>query len=231
MLRICYVEDEKAQELALKNLISQWKGEALLKVYQNGEAFLFEHENTCPFDLLILDIQLNQSLSGMDLARKVRAMDSHVTIIFLTNDPQYVFAGYEVAAARYFMKPVTADQLYPLLNELAQAQPKEKKYWIFSAGGEKVKLDTEEIQVVEVTKHYIQINTSDKTYETKLSLSEAQQAVDAEKFISPHRSYLVQLGKIRRITRSSVIMENGQEVPLSRNKYKEINEAFIRANL
>lgn len=34
MLRICYVEDEKAQELALKNLISQWKGEALLKVYQ-----------------------------------------------------------------------------------------------------------------------------------------------------------------------------------------------------
>ena len=193
MLRICYVEDEKAQELALKNLISQWKGEALLKVYQNGEAFLFEHENTCPFDLLILDIQLNQSLSGMDLARKVRAVDSHVTIIFLTNDPQYVFASYEVAAARYFMKPVTADQLYPLLNELAQAQPKEKKYWIFSAGGEKVKLDTEEIQVVEVTKHYIQINTSDKTYETKLSLSEAQQAVDAEKFISPcfHKGNIV----------------------------------------
>lgn len=231
MLRICYVEDEKAQELAMRNLISQWQGEAALKVYQNGEAFLFEHSHTCPFDLLILDIQLSEGLSGMDLAKKVREVDSHVTIIFLTNDPQYVFAGYEVAAARYFMKPVSADQLYPLLNELAEAQPKEKKYWIFSAGGEKVKFDIDDIQVVEVTKHYIQIYTTDQTYETKLSLSEAQQAVDAEKFISPHRSYLVQLSKIRRITRSSVIMENGQEVPLSRNKYKEVNEAFIRANL
>ncbi len=231
MLRICYVEDEKAQELALKNLISQWQGEAVLKVYQNGEAFLFEHENTCPFDLLILDIQLSEGLSGMDLAKKVRETDSNVTIIFLTNDPQYVFAGYEVAAARYFMKPVSADQLYPLLNELEQVRPKEKKYWIFSAGGEKMKLDIDEIQVVEVMKHYIQIYTADKTYETKLSLSEAEQAVGADKFISPHRSYLVQLSKIRRITRSSVIMENGQEVPLSRGKYKEINEAFIKANL
>lgn len=231
MLRICYVEDEKAQELALKKLLSQWNGETVLKVYPNAEAFLFEHENTCPFDLLILDIQLSDGLSGMDLARKVRAVDSHVTIIFLTNDPKYVFAGYEVAAARYFMKPVTVDQLYPLLNELAQAQPKEKKYWIFSAGGEKVKLDIDEIQVVEVTKHYIQIYTADQTYETKLSLSEAQQALGEAGFISPHRSYLVQLDKIRRITRSSMIMENGQEVPLSRNKYKEINEAFIRANL
>ncbi len=231
MLRICYVEDEKAQELALTNLISQWQGEAVLKVYQNGEAFLFEHGNTCPFDLLILDIQLSEGLSGMDLAKKVRETDSNVNIIFLTNDPQYVFAGYEVAAARYFMKPVSADQLYPLLNELEHAQPKEKKYWIFSAGGEKMKLDIDEIQVVEVMKHYIQIYTADKIYETKLSLSEAEQAVGAGKFISPHRSYLVQLSKIRRITRSSVIMENGQEVPLSRGKYKEINEAFIKANL
>ncbi len=231
MLRICYVEDEKAQELALKNLISQWQGEAALKVYQNGEAFLFEHPNTCPFDLLVLDIQLSEGLSGMDLAKKVRETDSNVTIIFLTNDPQYVFAGYEVAAARYFMKPVSADQLYPLLNELAQALPKEKKYWIFSADGNKIKLDVEEVQAVEVMKHYIYIYTAKETYETKLSLSEAQQALGESGFISPHRSYLVQLGKIRRITRSSVIMENGQEVPLSRNKYKEINEAFIKENL
>ena len=231
MLRICYVEDEKAQELAMRNLISQWQGETVLTVYSSGEAFLFEHEDICPFDLLILDIQLNQGLSGMELARKVRAMDSHVTIIFLTNDPQYVFAGYEVAAARYFMKPVSTDQLYPLLNELVKAQLRKKKYWIFSAGGEKIKLDTDEIQMVEVMKHYIQIYTADTTYETKLSLDEAQQALGKQDFISPHRSYLVQLSKIRRITRSSVIMENGQEVPLSRNKYKEVNEAFIRANL
>ena len=167
----------------------------------------------------------------MDLAKKVRAVDNSVTIIFLTNDPQYVFAGYEVAAARYFMKPLKADQLYPLLDELAKVQTKEKRYWIFSAGGEKVKLDIEEVQVVEVMKHYLHIDTEQKTYETKLSLADAKQVVGEAGFVSPHRSYLVQLSKIRRITRSSVIMENGREVPLSRNQYKEINEAFIRANL
>ena len=80
-------------------------------------------------------------------------------------------------------------------------------------------------------KHYLHIDTDTETYETKLSLSEAKKALGEEGFISPHRSYLVQLSKIRRITRSSVIMENGREIPLSRNQYKEINEAFIRANL
>ena len=231
MLRICYVEDEKAQELALRSLIGSWPGEAALTVYASAEGFLFEHEAACPFDLLILDIQLTEGLSGMDLARKVRAADSRVAIIFLTNDPEYVFAGYEVAAARYFMKPVTAAQLYPLLDELDKAQPQEKQYWIFSADGEKVKLDVAEIQVVEVMKHHIHVSTAAESYETKMSLAEAQQALGGAAFVSPHRSYLVQLNKIRRITRSSVIMENGQEVPLSRSKYKEINEAFIKANL
>lgn len=231
MLRICYVEDEKAQEMALKNLIRQWNGEATLKVYPKAEAFLFEHPDTCPFDLLILDIQLSEGLSGMELAKKVRTVDSNVTIIFLTNDPQYVFAGYEVAAARYFMKPMNADQLYPLLDEMTKVKPDKKQYWILSVDGEKVKLDIDEIQVVEVIKHHIHIYTADQTLETKFSLAEAEQAVGAGKFVSPHRSYLVQLSKIRRITRSSVIMENGQEIPLSHSKYKEINEAFIKANL
>lgn len=239
MLRICYCEDEPAQVLAMKQILLKWP-EAALTVYSSAEAFLFEHglgakpagsaqQPACPFDLLILDIQLDQ-MSGMELAKRVRQWDASVAIIFLTNDPAYVFAGYEVAAARYFMKPLSEEKLFPVLRELEEKQTTEKKYWIFTMDGEKVKLDTEQMISIEAVGHYIKIQTAVQCFEIKKSLQEAARELPDTEFISPHRSYLVQIKAIRRITRISLILENGQEIPLSRNRYQEVNEAFIRTN-
>ena len=49
-------------------------------------------------------------------------------------------------------------------------------------------------------------------------------------FFRIHRSYLVNLKKVIRIGRASVTLEGGQELPLARGKYDDVNRAFIQRN-
>lgn len=47
-------------------------------------------------------------------------------------------------------------------------------------------------------------------------------------FISTHRSFLVSLAAVERVQRTECILCDGSSVPVSRNAYKSVNEAFIR---
>ena len=54
------------------------------------------------------------------------------------------------------------------------------------------------------------------------------QPEQAEKFVSTHRSFIVSLAAVERVQRTECILSDGSSVPVSRNAYKSVNEAFIR---
>lgn len=59
-----------------------------------------------------------------------------------------------------------------------------------------------------------------------MSLSKIQEAVD-DRFVSSHRSYLVNLSHVDQLTKQSLRLSNGHQVPISRRLDKKIQEAFI----
>lgn len=46
-------------------------------------------------------------------------------------------------------------------------------------------------------------------------------------FRKTHRSYIVNLAHVRSITKTDVIMDNQDMIPLSRRMYQQVNESFI----
>jgi two-component SAPR family response regulator len=68
-------------------------------------------------DAAALDILLKgQELSGIDTARKLRAQGFEGPIVFLSSSKEYGPESYEVNAAGYLEKPVTADKISILLQ-------------------------------------------------------------------------------------------------------------------
>lgn len=235
-VRLAYCDDEEIQLEYVHALCKQWAAQAAepLKycAYKSAKEMLFENMESYPFDLLMLDIDM-EGMSGMELARSIRKKDDAVPIIFLTNRREYVFEGYEVRALRYLLKPLDKEKLFPILDELCAASKKEKDYLIVSLAGENIKLDQRDILSVEANGHYLTIHTAEGDYEIKKPLGELAEelshtAEGKQSFISSHRSFLVNLAHIERVTRTECLLSNGSTVPVSRNCYKAINEAFIR---
>ncbi len=77
--------------------------------------------------LAILDIELG-TVSGLDLCRELRAIDSHTNIIFLTAYSDYSLDAWKTEASGFLLKPLTPKGLkeqlkklrYPLLVEGAE---------------------------------------------------------------------------------------------------------------
>ena len=90
MLRILYCDDEPAQEIYLQRAVQKWeeisRETIRLQTFRSAEEVLFELDQTVPYDLLLLDIQMKQ-MNGMELAREIRKRDRNVAVAFLTNDP------------------------------------------------------------------------------------------------------------------------------------------------
>lgn len=242
---IAYCDDEKIQLDYMQKLVEDWSKQrhisCTFKGYESADALLFEYPSHLPFDALILDIDM-RGMDGMALARRIREKEETLPILFLTNRREYVFDGYEVKALRYLMKPVDAEKIGALLDEIYAGCKKEKRYLVETIGGESVKIDVDSILSIEAKGHYILVHTKTGDYEYKKSLSEivqelaaltkenpdAPQGETAAGFISTHRSFLVNLAEVERILKMECILSDGTHVPVSRSAYKAVNEAFIR---
>ena len=229
-MRLAYCDDEEIQLEYMQRLAEQWAKQAGVSLtycaYKSAEELLFENAEDYPFDLLILDIDM-QGMDGMALARKIRTKDAKIPILFLTNKREYVFEGYEVQALRYLLKPMTEEKLFPLLNEVCTAAREEVQSLIVSAEGEHCKIAVSDILCLEADGHHVRIHTAKRDYMVKRAFTELAGEL-ADGFATTHRSYLVNLLHVERVQRTECILSDGSIVPISRNSYKAVNVAFIR---
>ncbi len=230
--RIAICDDEPEQSSALREIVDGWGrmtgAECRVSVFPSAEAFRFAYEDDSAYDILLLDVEM-KGMTGIELARRLRAEGCRAEIVFITSHFEFVGEGYEVDALHYLQKPVSAEKLCAVLDRAAQKLAVEPPFVVLSCDGGTVKLYESEILYVESFLHDIVIHTAGRNLRTKESIS-AFAARVGEDFFRAHRSYIVNLKAVVRIDRTSVTLEGGAAVPLARGKYDEINRAFIARN-
>ncbi len=225
-------DDDAAQLASLARMTEAWAAKAghscHVRSFPSAESFLFAWEDDNAYDILLLDVEM-PGLSGIDLAKRIRQQGARPEILFITSHFEFIAEGYEVEALHYLMKPVGGDKLMEVLDRAAARRAVEPPSLVITCEGELVKLYETEILYVEASLHYITIYTRDRVYTIKESLSAFARRL-SDGFYRCHRSYLVSLGEIVRISRREITLENGKVLPLSRGLYDEINRAFIAKN-
>ena len=81
--------------------------------------------NTCPVDVLFLDIQM-PGMTGFDLLSKVNAQPF---VIFTTAFDEYALRAFEVNSIDYLVKPIEPAQLERALRKLDRVRPIVKPEW------------------------------------------------------------------------------------------------------
>ncbi len=227
--RIAVCEDDVRESAQTVALLQKWAKQQditiQLSTFSSAEDYLFLHNGSHPFDILLLDVEM-QGISGIDLAKRIRVFDHYAEIIFVTSHIEFMGEGYEVDALHYLIKPLQQEKFFQVLNKAVEELAVEIPSIIVSCEGELVKLSENEILYVESSLHYVVIHTREMEYRIKENISSIAEKLSS-RFCRIHRSYLVSLLYVVRISRTEVSLSDGTKLPLARSMYEVVNKAFI----
>ncbi|OYP58651.1 hypothetical protein CG709_00650, partial [Lachnotalea glycerini] len=139
---------------------------------------------------------------------------------------EYAMDGYEVDAFRFLAKPVSQIKLKVALQDVQNEINRNKKMLIKDFDKE-ILIKYRDIVTIEAQNVNISIHTMNDFYLIRKTLAKMEEEVKGTMFYKPHRSYLINLGYIMHYTNKLITMENGDLIPLSRNKLKELKDALI----
>ena len=226
--KIAICDDFEQDAKYIASAVNKWaeKERILLdvEVFPSADSLLFHYADHKDFDIMLLDIEM-PSMSGIELAKKIRLENDAVQIIFITGYIDYISEGYDVAALHYLMKPLSEDKLSEVLNRAVLKIRKNEKSLFLSISGEMLRIPIYQIKYLEVQQNYVTVHAK-KDYTVKKTLGEFERELD-ERFYRMGRSFIVNLSCINKITKTDVFLSDGSVIPLPRGQYESLNKAFI----
>ena len=72
------------------------------------------------------------------------------------------------------------------------------------------------------------IHTINKDFDVRYSLEKIEKDLNLDKFVRCHKSFLINLTYVENIKSNTAILDSGEEIPVSRYRYKEVKEKFLR---
>ena len=231
MIKIAILEDQSEQANHLLTLLKRYGEEHAdfsyaAQHYDRSIALLSEYN--CDVDMLLLDIQMPDML-GMDVAKKIREIDSHVMIIFITTLTQYAIEGYSVGAFDYVVKPVRYDAFAAKLDRARRmlAHRHQSKTIDLRTKENVRRLSVDEILYLEVVNHDVLIHTDAQVYRQWGSLKTYEDQLRDSHFARCNACYLVNLKYVRGISGDTVTVHR-DELSISKPKRREFLAAVAQ---
>lgn len=229
MYRVAIIEDDKEWQARLKEYLEGYGKENAINfsvsLFDDGLDFLMEYLSN--YDIIFLDIEMAHS-NGLEVAKKIRAKDEGVPIIFVTNMAQYALKGYEVAALDFIVKPANYyDIVYRIEKALHLLERNKKDEIILTCDRQIRKINISDIYYVEVKKHQLIYHTAKENIEVWGSLSKTEEQLKKYGFCKCNSGYLVNLHYVDEI-KGNEVRVNGEWLLISRPKRAEfINQLTL----
>ena len=228
-MRAAIIDDSKVDAERVKSYIQRFAREEALDlscfVFPDGQSFLSgEHAG---MDLIIMDIDM-PGLNGIQAARLLRKTDPDVTLMFITNMPQYALAGYEVDAVDYLLKPVVYGEFRLKLKKALRyiRMREDAKITLKTAEG-MMQISVRTITYVESELHYTVYHTLERDCRVRGTIGDAEKQLRRYHFSRCNSGYLVNLRYVQAVEKEDVVV-NGIRLKMSRGRRNSFFTDFTR---
>jgi len=218
-MRIAIVDDESIFRKQITESISSLygKGEVSCFQYADGKELITAFKNGFELDAVFLDIEMKE-MDGMEAARLIRTFSADIPVVFMTSHTEMAMEGYEVSAFRFLSKPIDMEKLRETLKDLEKRLKVEEKI-ILKVEGEEVIYPVSSLVYAEAANNCVRFVFTGGGKEIRMKFSDAIALIDSVSgdFFKCHRSYYINLGRVRKMGAAEVFMDNGDNLPISRS--------------
>lgn len=205
-INVLVVDDERYAREELIYLLARYPGIEIVGEAENGEKAILQALQLQP-DVVFLDIEMPK-MTGMEVANALTELKKVPLIIFATAYPQFAADAFRINALDYLLKPYDEKQLAQTISRIEkELLPLAKIETANSFGklaveseGEIDYISPEDILYLCREDNSTKVITNLAEHESKLSLKELEARLTPYSFFRIHKSYLVNLNYVRRLT-------------------------------
>jgi two-component system, LytTR family, response regulator len=239
-MRAIIVEDEFPAREELKYFIKNFSSIKISAEFDNGiDVLKYIQENR--LDVIFLDINIPY-LDGILLAKTINKFKIKPKIVFISAYKEHAVEAFELEAFDYILKPYSKERIVSMLNKLENSSNQnneinniDEHQKLFNKislwkNDKIIVIDIEDIYYCNAKERETLVYTKDNEYIVNSSISEFEKNLPDDKFFKCHRSFIVNLSKIKEIipwfnsTYNLRLKDINKDVPVSRSKIKEFKK-------
>ncbi len=223
-MRIAVCDDCMEDALSLKKFL----GGHEVNVYSDTDSLLADTENKrIQYDLYLLDIFMEESMNGIELAERLRKVQEEAVICFISTSDDFYREAYDLYAVQYLIKPVQEESLTKLLLKVQKilARGSEKKL-IYTWWGKSGAIPYGKICYISSRGHTLSIYCTDgKVQESTGKLNDLEHQVCGDTFIRCHQSFIVNMYHVEGLSGTDLTVA-GEQIPVSRRYYDKVRKRY-----
>lgn len=231
MIRCIIIEDQPPAQRVLKKYINDVGSMDLRAIFADALQAI-DFLRTEQVDLIFLDIHLPK-ISGIDF---LKTLHHRPHVILTTAFSDYALESYEYNVLDYLLKPFSFERFLQAVSKLPTKAIKSgvEENHVFNAtfpeiifiksGYEHLKIFVADILYIQSDSDYTEIYTEEKKYLSQEPLRYWQEQLDPNTFMRIHKSYILNIGKVKKITGNQVRLDEGSKLPIGR----AFKEDFMR---
>ena len=235
-MRIAICDDNNDYINTIENYIERLKTPATeWDPYESGENLVFAYtDNNERYDVIFLDMEMKE-LNGIETANKIRNIDEHVIIVFITSYTEYMKDSFKCSPFRFLVKPVDFNEFQEVFYDICKKLKKQRKIFTFTENKTRVRLFCDDIIYCESQDHWISIYTREHTYKICKTLTDLHELLDKEIICRVHKSFLINFQYVKSIKENNIQLYHCDRlIPISRSYKKTVIQEytnFIERNL
>jgi len=235
ILKCIIIDDEEGAHLVLRHYIKELKQLDLQKSFYNPiEAMEYLYHT--PIDLIFLDINM-PGITGLQM---LKALKNPPLVILTTAYKEYALESYEYRVVDYLVKPFDLARFMGAIdNVFSRFIPMREgvestsipstpavDFIMLRVDGDTIKLPYHAITHIQSWGNYVKVFTGDKPYVSAMTTTEIEKKLDRRHFMRIHKSHIVALNKITKISGGQVELETGVILPIGATYKRELLEVF-----
>lgn len=201
-MKILLVDDEPFARARLRRLLAALPQHQVVAEAADGPTALAQARLLSP-DLVLLDIAM-PGQNGLQLAAELLQFQPPPAVVFVTAHPQHALAAYQVAAADYLLKPVSAADLTAMLQRVGLTtkahldKQQSRSYLTYRQGTALQRIELQQLWYLQAEDKYVRLVFAGGEAWSELALKHYEELFP-QQLVRIHRQTLVLRSRLKAI--------------------------------